>query len=393
MPGPNPKHNKRHLTKKRNANYQPQNPILGSFFPPNFGSQIGFWDGGGSTTEAEAFEGENPYYKESNDALDFDSIPEGQPGSELFQSELTLQLEEALSIQKKILRRELHHQLAQDLAKKLNDEFIHQNQKNRRPVKSVKIQPDWIQKFAPNASIAAINKIVVELQDSFDFMINCCKSCPVGCLHRLTNSEQSQVKKVNAGISEIDLLHSLQSLLLDTIQSKTLRDKSQIQTPSLPKPELKIKNPSKSVFQFKIMLRNYRPLVWRRIEINCAATFEELHEAIQEAFGWSGMHLHDFTFKNPQFFNKIQRIEGIPPTRGTEFDDGWEMEGDYKEDQAKLYEIFSLGVSRVLYTYDFGDNWEHNIILEAVLPKNKMEIYPRVVKSKGECPEEDSRCW
>jgi len=144
-------------------------------------------------------------------------------------------------------------------------------------------------------------------------------------------------------------------------------------------------DPSHSLFQLKIVLQNERPPVWRRIEIGADSTFQALHNKIQESFGWSGLHLHDFTFRNPAQFNTVQHIDGLPPSDDS---DEIDLEGDYREDQVRLHEIFSLGLKHLKYTYDFGDNWEHKISLEGVLPRDPTASYPRVVKSKGQIPEE-----
>ena len=49
-------------------------------------------------------------------------------------------------------------------------------------------------------------------------------------------------------------------------------------------------------YQLKITVKGSKPPVWRRIIVPETATFHQLHEMIQEAFGWSGYHLHEFEF-------------------------------------------------------------------------------------------------
>ena len=41
------------------------------------------------------------------------------------------------------------------------------------------------------------------------------------------------------------------------------------------------------------------------------------------------------------------------------------------------------------YVYDFGDNWEHTIKLEDVLPAEKGATYPRCIKGKRNSPPDD----
>ena len=46
--------------------------------------------------------------------------------------------------------------------------------------------------------------------------------------------------------------------------------------------------------------------------------------------------------------------------------------------------------SKLNYTYDFGDNWEHNITVEKILPYDDFITYPRCIKGKRAAPLEDS---
>ena len=73
-----------------------------------------------------------------------------------------------------------------------------------------------------------------------------------------------------------------------------------------------------NVYQFKIVLRDTDPPVWRRIQVPENYTLWDLHVAIQDAMGWSDYHLHEFTLKNPS--NGVESDIGIPDEEG-EFDD------------------------------------------------------------------------
>ncbi len=47
----------------------------------------------------------------------------------------------------------------------------------------------------------------------------------------------------------------------------------------------------------------------------------------------------------------------------------------------------------MVYTYDFGDNWEHTVVVEKILPHPNLdsnEIFePRCITAKRACPPED----
>jgi len=50
---------------------------------------------------------------------------------------------------------------------------------------------------------------------------------------------------------------------------------------------------------------------------------------------------------------------------------------------------FSLQNPHALYTYDFGDGWEHSVTLEAILPQEPGLDYPRCLGGERACPPED----
>jgi len=134
------------------------------------------------------------------------------------------------------------------------------------------------------------------------------------------------------------------------------------------------------VYQLKITLKGTKPPIWRRIQVPESYTFWDLHVAIQDAMGWEDYHLHEFVFTLPIMNIKV-RI-GIP------------MEDDFDEtilpdwDQ-KIADYFSSETPKAEYTYDFGDGWQHDIILEKILPREGGVIYPRCVDGKRACPPED----
>ena len=136
------------------------------------------------------------------------------------------------------------------------------------------------------------------------------------------------------------------------------------------------------VYQFKITLRDSKPPIWRRIQVPETYSFWDLHVAIQDAMGWDDYHLHSFDMINPH--NGYKESIGIPDDDSmwsTDTKAGWKM---------KIADYFTLdGNDKADYTYDFGDNWEHLIKLEKILPREKSVKYPVCVKGKRACPPED----
>ena len=135
------------------------------------------------------------------------------------------------------------------------------------------------------------------------------------------------------------------------------------------------------VYQFKITLMGVKPPVWRRIQVPETYTFWDLHVAIQDAMGWSDYHLHQFDVINPSTGMKVEI--GIPDK---EFDLCGEILPGWKQ---KISDYFSMENRLADYVYDFGDDWEHKIQLEKILPREKNVNYPVCIKGKRACPPED----
>ena len=140
-----------------------------------------------------------------------------------------------------------------------------------------------------------------------------------------------------------------------------------------------MKKKSDSIYQFKITLQDSKPTIWRRIQVPEDYTFWDLHVAIQDAFGWADYHLHEFEIQQPTSKEKIKI--GIPDE-----DFGREILPDWKQ---KISDYFNLKNNSADYTYDFGDDWLHRILLEEILPSKKNINYPRCINGKRAGPPED----
>src|SRR5690625_1172335 len=74
-----------------------------------------------------------------------------------------------------------------------------------------------------------------------------------------------------------------------------------------------------NIYQFKILLHEIEPEIWRLIEVPESYTFWELHVAIQDAMGWLDSHLHEFIPKGTSDVHI-----GIPEgPMDTDFVAGW----------------------------------------------------------------------
>ena len=132
--------------------------------------------------------------------------------------------------------------------------------------------------------------------------------------------------------------------------------------------------------QLKITLNLENHEVWRKVVVPVNITFDDLHDIIQIVFGWQDYHLHEFYIfdGNKPIVNLVCSEEAF------EYPNEVPM---IIETGVKLSE-YLLKYSRIKYTYDFGDNWEHYIVVEKIIddyPKN----YLKCIAGKGNTPPED----
>lgn len=131
-----------------------------------------------------------------------------------------------------------------------------------------------------------------------------------------------------------------------------------------------------AIYQLKVTLRDSRPPIWRRLQVSGATSLEKLHWIIQAAFGWTDSHLHQFIIDRQTY--------SLPEFELDEFGD--EIKN---ERRAKLGQLGLVPKSKFVYEYDFGDDWDHEIVVEKVLEKEAGVSYPRCTGGKRAGPPED----
>jgi hypothetical protein len=134
------------------------------------------------------------------------------------------------------------------------------------------------------------------------------------------------------------------------------------------------------IFQIQIALKNFKPKIWRRILIPSDLLLTNFHKIIQTTMGWTNSHLHQFE-KNRIFYS----------VKFEDDDDFWDdmNQVDYKKKKIRVSDLIKAEKEKMIYEYDFGDGWEHEIVLEKILPIDKTIKYPVCINGKMACPPED----
>lgn len=134
-------------------------------------------------------------------------------------------------------------------------------------------------------------------------------------------------------------------------------------------------NQSKRIYQIKVTLKHSRPPIWRRIQVPSTINLAKLHDILQIVMGWEDYHLHMFTIDGADYGHPAQ--------------DPYGELGTVNETKFKLNQLIDQEGQRFIYEYDFGDSWEHVLLVEKILPPQKGVRYPLCVKGKRACPPED----
>ncbi|MEK6927942.1 MAG: plasmid pRiA4b ORF-3 family protein [Nanoarchaeota archaeon] len=129
--------------------------------------------------------------------------------------------------------------------------------------------------------------------------------------------------------------------------------------------------------QLKVNLKEIKPKIWRRFVVSDDISFDKLHSIIQNVMGWENYHLYSFEIHG-------ERIE-LPD------EEGYSEEESKNSENIKIKEYLNAEKLKFIYLYDFGDSWEHEIVVEkllSILPDN-VKYVPFCLEGNNACPPED----
>lgn len=112
-----------------------------------------------------------------------------------------------------------------------------------------------------------------------------------------------------------------------------------------------------NIFEIEVFLAETEPRIWRRFAVRDDITLAKLHDVLQTVMGWYNCHLHQF----------LDIDENRYGPRDDDMDPEWDAD-IIEERRIKLREVMPRKGSRLVYEYDFGDDWVHGLEVVKIGP-------------------------
>jgi hypothetical protein len=128
------------------------------------------------------------------------------------------------------------------------------------------------------------------------------------------------------------------------------------------------------IYQIRVTLQGFRPPIWRRIQVRSSTRLDRLHEVIQVAMGWTNAHLHQFIVGDTYYGMRAF------------FPDDPEVNDETAFSLGRITRTEGAGF---LYEYDFGDSWQHELLVEGITEPEQGVRYPVCIAGERACPPED----
>ena len=135
-----------------------------------------------------------------------------------------------------------------------------------------------------------------------------------------------------------------------------------------------------ATYTIKVFLYEVEPLIWRRFTMPASATFADLHQVVQKAMGWNDEQSHQFRHGKGKALTSVigNTQEQIAP-------------GDTFKDEKEVVLSGFVGRRRLplrlLYRYDFFDDWTHELVIEEKEESDAQA--PQLLGGERACPPED----
>lgn len=138
-------------------------------------------------------------------------------------------------------------------------------------------------------------------------------------------------------------------------------------------------DPTRVQLQLKVTLLDIKPAIWRRLLVPAAIKLPKFHAVLQLAFGWTNSHLHAFRLDDDVY-------EAIYPD---DWDQDFAGSGQrHDEKKFRLCDLLHAPDDYLIYEYDFGDSWQHEVVLDKILPASGARFASCLAGARAGPPED-----
>lgn len=109
-------------------------------------------------------------------------------------------------------------------------------------------------------------------------------------------------------------------------------------------------------------------------------SLNRLHNVFQIAMAWTDSHLHQFIVGTRSACTYF----AVPDREFDHLDSETLNEPRYT-----VTDLAPTAKKKFIYEYDFGDDWQHEIVTEKILPPDPAFKYPVCLAGANACPPED----
>lgn len=136
------------------------------------------------------------------------------------------------------------------------------------------------------------------------------------------------------------------------------------------------------VLKVTLQLRDFT--VWRRLRVPTHTTFSSFHRILQTTFGWMNAHLHDFMI----YPLEADKNNNRPLMNLVSSKHAFDFQGETPMALEAGKKLSDYLPARMVYTYDYGDHWVHEIEVERIIQNSDLN-YSVCLDGEGNAPPED----
>ena len=144
------------------------------------------------------------------------------------------------------------------------------------------------------------------------------------------------------------------------------------------KTKLQTNQAQSTSLQLHVTLIYSQPSIWRRIVVPTEISLGSLHAILQIAFDWTNSHLHQFRLsdQSANYSNPVFQLDEMGAPTSDEFG-------------ISVGQLLASPGQKLIYTYDFGDGWDHEIVLEKILTAEQAVRVPQCLDGDKAGPPDD----